>query len=90
MLFRSVFSVSAGGIPGSVDLRAESVVRGSHEWQYSADAANANGWIEIDPTVQASASISGLGTLKRYFFRHRTVTVEGPTEWDEPISILVV
>jgi hypothetical protein len=86
---KQTFSVSVGGIPGTVDLTGESVKRGSHEWQYSLDPANASGWVNAIPTVQAATTISGLEIGKRYYFRHRIVAIDGPTDWNEPESIIV-
>jgi len=83
------FSVSAGGIPGTVDLTGESIQRGSHEWQYSVDTTNVNGWVNAIPTVQANTTITGLEIAKRYYFRHRIIAITGPTDWTEPESIIV-
>lgn len=84
------FGVKHGNVSGSVDLTGPSVDRGSHEWQYSADPSNPNNWVDAESTVRASTTIGGLEIGKRYYFRHRLVTPDGLTEWDEPESIVVV
>ena len=87
---KQTFTVSYGNIPGSVDLTGASITRGSHEWEYKTDATNANEWISAEPTVQASTTIHGLEISKRYYFRHRSITTDGPTDWDDPLSLIVV
>ena len=87
---KQVFSVSAGGIPGSVYLTAASIVRGGHEWESSTDITSAAGWIRIEPTVQAHTTVTGLATPKLYYFRHRSVTPDGTSDWDDVLSIMVV
>jgi hypothetical protein len=87
---KHIFSVSSGTLPGTVDLVGESIRRGTHEWQYTPDPNNANSWINAEPTVQSTTTISGLEIAKRYYFRHRLITIDGPTDWAEPMSIIVV
>ena len=85
---KQTFRVKAGNLPGTILLFAESVKRGSHEWQYNNPPAD--GWTDAEPTVQASTMIMGLESGKRYSFRHRTVLPGGTTAWGDPESILVV
>jgi len=86
---KQVFTVSQGVISGSVDLTGASLNRSAHEWQHNNDVANASGWVSDPTTIQASTTISGLEVAKRYYFRHRIVTIDGATDWDDPVSILV-
>ncbi|MBI3501113.1 MAG: hypothetical protein HY063_04900 [Bacteroidetes bacterium] len=83
------FGVQAGELPGTADLTAAHVKRGSHEWGYTQDLSNPNGWIDGGTTVQAHTTISGLETGKRYFFRHRSILPEGPSAWEGPAELVV-
>lgn len=85
-----VFSVVPGEFPGTVELTAPSVKRGTHEWQYSPDAGNPDTWISADPTTKAAVIIAGLTSFKRYYFRHRVVLKSGPSVWDAPINVVVL
>ena len=86
---KQVFTVERGKLPGTVILLAERVVRGIHEWSYSLDLSNANGWIEVDPTTKATTTITGLESGKRIWFRHRSVTKDGPAAYDGPVDIII-
>lgn len=78
-----------GDKPGTVVLTAEHVERGTHEWEYSLNPSDSNGWIEVDPTTKATTTIEELESGKRYFFRHRSVSVFGPSAWEGPIDMIV-
>lgn len=87
---KRTFSVSYGNIPGTMELSAASVTRGSHEWRYTTDVTSVSGWINVDATVQASTIIEGLEIGKKHYFSHRAITPDGPTDWDDPESLTVV
>ncbi len=86
---RQTFSIVRGEMPGTIQVLAESVPRGSHEWQYTTDIAESTGWIDGEPTVQAHTTFTGLESGKRYFFRHRTVLPRGPSPWSDPQGVIV-
>ena len=86
---KKVFTAESGKLPGSVILTAEHVRIGTHEWQYSPDAFDSKAWKEVDPTSKATVTIQGLESAKRYFFRHRSVSKDGPSAWDGPIEFIV-
>ncbi|MBI4930562.1 MAG: hypothetical protein HY841_07360 [Bacteroidetes bacterium] len=86
---KRVFTVSNGNLPGTVELVAERAVRGSHEWQYTQDLSDPNSWIDAESTTQASVTVSGLESGKRYWFRHRAILPDGPTDYDGPVDIIV-
>lgn len=86
---KQVFTVELGKKPGTVILTAESVKRGTHEWQYSLNPSDADGWIEVDPTTKSTTAIIGLESGKRYWFRHRSVSKEGTSAYDGPVDIIV-
>lgn len=86
---KQIFRALLGELPGSVILIAESVKRGSHEWQYSRDTANPNGWIPAVSTTEATVTIPGLDSGTRYWFRHRSILPGGPTAYDGPANLIV-
>jgi len=86
---KRVFTVTVGKLSGTVELVAERAVRGSHEWQYTLDLSDPNSWIDAESTTQASVTVSGLESGKRYWFRHRAILSDGPTDYDGPIDIIV-
>lgn len=86
---KQVFTVEAGKLPGTVMLIAERIVRGIHEWQYSLNVSDPEGWKEVDPTTKATTTITGLESGKRYWFRHRSVSKEGPSGYDGPVDSIV-
>jgi spore coat protein U-like protein len=73
-----------------VYLTAAKALRGSHEWESSSDITLATAWVRIEPTVQAHTTVTGLATPKLYYFRHRSITPDGASDWDDTISITVV
>ena len=83
------FSIKPSGV-GAVKLTAEKVIRGSHEWQYTATPGSAASWIDAGLGTKASITISGLTSGVRYYFRHRRVLKTGPTEWDGPENTIVL
>lgn len=82
------FDVLAGELPGTADLTAARTKRGSHEWGYTQNLSD-NSWTDAGTTVQASITISGLESTKRYWFHHRAVLANGPTAWDGPADLVV-
>ena len=75
------FKVEFGGVSGSVKMSAPGIPgnHGSHEWQHSTDGHN---WIPFTGTVDAHTTEAGLIPGSIMDFRHRTITREGPSEWD--------
>jgi len=87
---KQVFSVEHGNLSGSIDLLAAGIERGIHDWQYHEDGIQPIVWINAPSTNKATTTISNLVVGKRYFVRHRTVVSEGTTDWEEPLSIVVI
>ncbi|MBI3511657.1 MAG: hypothetical protein HY064_13430 [Bacteroidetes bacterium] len=85
-----VFGVKHGSVSGSIDLRAEGIERGMHNWEYAMEPSMANGWHLAPATMQAHTTINGLTVGAQYSFRHRAVTKEGEQDWGQPLSIVVV
>jgi hypothetical protein len=75
-------------VSGAVHLFARAAKsRASYEWQYSTDEEH---WLSGAPTVRADATLHGLAYGTVYFFRYRTVTKEGVSDWSQIVSRLVV
>jgi hypothetical protein len=87
---KRVFSATAGNTPGSAVLVAAHVNRGAHDWQYTLDPNQANSWIQVEQTIQATVTISGLESFKRYYFRHRLILKDGATAWENPVELLAL
>ena len=86
---KRTFGAKAGEMPGTAELTAEHISRGMHEWQYTSDISNPSGWISVEPTLKAAVTISGLESGKLYFFRHRSILKDGPTDYDGPADCRV-
>jgi hypothetical protein len=87
---KQVFSANHGTTQGSVILVADSIVRGTHEWQYTNDLTNPSLWIAVTPTIKASVTITGLERFKTYYFHHRVLLADGYSEWENPVELTVI
>ena len=87
---KQTFGAEAGSMPGTAELTAEHVSRGMHEWQYTSDLSNPNAWISVEPTTKATITIIGLESGRMYFFRHRAILKDGPTDYDGPVDCRVL
>lgn len=75
-------------VSGTVKVVAKAVKGGlSHEWQFSTDGAKT--WSAAPPTSKASTIIPGLQPGVLHAFRQRVITKNGPSDWSQPISVLV-
>jgi hypothetical protein len=59
----------------------------SYEWAISHDEKET--WASLPPTKQATTTVRELTPGSRVYFRYRAVTPAGPTDWRDPISIIV-
>jgi len=83
-----VFSAKAGTVSGSVKLTAPVAGhRAAYLWQFSTDAGKT--WIDVPPTLQSRATLSGLPAGTSVQFRYRSVVKGGAADWSPPISLLV-
>ena len=57
-------------------------VRTSYDWQQSSDGES---WIDLPRTMRADADVSELVAGSRYFFRYRTLTKEGVSDWSQVV-----
>jgi len=82
------FEAKQGKRSGSVRLvvRHPGVVT-SFDWQYSIDGEH---WTDAQSKVRANVDIDGLTPGTRYWFRYRTLTAEGTSDWSERLTLLVV
>ena len=75
-------------VSGAVHLFARAAKgRASYDWQYSKGEEP---WLFGPRTVRADVKLHGLARGAVYFFRYRTVTKEGVSDWSEVVSLLVV
>jgi hypothetical protein len=83
-----VFTVKPGAISGAVDIVAATAAhRASYEWQYTTDGGKT--WIEAPPSLRAKTTITGLPVATVAQFRYRSVTKAGPSDWSQPVTLVV-
>ena len=78
---------------GSVRLVAKALLGAvAYLWQMAIDDAAGTGlvWIAIGSSTRANFEVSGLEVMKRYKFRFAAVTVDGTTDYCEPISKIII
>jgi len=73
---------------GSVRLEVRDPgVEASFDWQWSTDGVH---WADAGRTVHTHLDLHELTPGTVYFFRYRTLTSEGLTDWSDPFKLLVV
>jgi len=78
--------VRYGKVPGVLIIEAKAVGRkASYYWQMSTDQAK---WSDLPTTMVATASVQGLTPATIYYFRVRTLTTAGLSEWSMVASII--
>jgi hypothetical protein len=83
-----VFAAKAGALSGTANLVAATAgPRAAYEWEYSTDGGKT--WIAAGPTLQAKTSVSGLQAGSTVYFRHRSVTKAGASDWSAAVSLMV-
>ena len=60
-------------------------VRSTHEWQSSIDGKT---WVDMPPTMQGKTTATGFTPGTTVYFRHRTLTKSGLSDWSQPISVM--
>ena len=78
---------------GSVRLVAKALLGAvAYLWQMAIDDAAGTGlvWIAIGSSTRANFEVSGLEVMKRYKFRFAAVTVDGTTDYCEPVSKIII
>jgi len=85
---KPAFAVKLGPVSGSAHLVVKAAGgRGSYEWAYSTDGGKT--WVDAPPTTQAKATITGLPVATTVQFRFRAIVKTGPTDWSQPLSLVV-
>ncbi len=84
---KRVFKAAQGPLSGLVELEAAFAGRfATHYWQMSTDQKV---WSSLPDTHKGSTSVANLTPGTIYFFRHRALTANGLSDWDQIVSILV-
>jgi hypothetical protein len=85
---RDPLTVYLGRASGSVRLVATAAAdRASYDWQVSEDGET---WRALPSTLGARTTLSGLVPVRVYYFRVRSVTKRGVSDWGDPVSRLVL
>jgi hypothetical protein len=75
-----------GAVPATVALEAKALRRrASYQWQMSTDQKV---WSDLPSTVKAATVVTGLTPATTYYFRFRTLTADGLSDWSPAISII--
>jgi hypothetical protein len=75
-----------GKVPGQVVLDAKALKAPvAYRWQMSTDQAS---WTDLPETFRAATMVAGLTPATTYYFRLRTMTREGLSEWSPVVSII--
>jgi hypothetical protein len=84
-----VKAIAGGGAELSGKVKGK---RCAHEWQCTLDPTDSTGWYKkiIDTTLQAKTTVTGFTFGNTVYFRHRCILMDGPTEWDDVISIHII
>jgi hypothetical protein len=86
--YKGELTIKDGLRSGEVEIVARAVAKqASYEWQYSQDGSV---WIDLEPTLQASTTLSGLTRCVRYAFRFRALYRGGRGDFGQVVWHLVV
>ena len=78
--------VKYGAVSGAAVLRARLLKgKGIHAWQMSTDEKT---WTDLPATTKASTTVTGLTPATVYYFRHRTYTKVGYSDWGPVVSFI--
>ena len=81
------FEASNGEHSGEVLLKHKAVQGAkSWVWQYSTDGIE---WTHSGISTQTSYLVTGLTPVSKYWFRSAYVTIDGQSEWSNPVSEVV-
>jgi hypothetical protein len=81
------FEASNGEHSGEVLLKHKAVQGAkSWVWQYSTDGVE---WTHSGISTQTSYLVTGLTPVSKYWFRSAYVTIDGQSEWSNPVSEVV-
>lgn len=75
------------GVPGEVAISAKSVgPMAVYYWEHSADQVT---WSALPETLKASTTMSDLPWAKMHYFRFRTLTPAGKSDYSQSVGLLV-
>ena len=81
------FLAFAGDNEGDIDLDWDSVKKSkSYELQRSGDPITATSWIAAGTVTKSKATISGLTSGSKNWFRVRAIGAAGPSPWSDPAT----
>jgi len=76
-----------GNAPGRVVLDARALPRPvQYRWQMSTDQTT---WTDLPDTFNASTTVDGLTAATVVYFRLRTITRNGPSDWSAVVNLIV-
>jgi len=85
---KAELTVQSGRTSGSVHLYARAVAKqAAYEWQYGQDGVI---YIDLEPTLQADTTLSGLTPGVRYAFRYRPLYRGGRGDWSQVVWFMAV
>jgi hypothetical protein len=77
------------GKPGELKLQCQAVDRGTHEFQMCTDLTKQD-WNTINRGTRGRILVTGLPPGAWYYFRHRTITAQGTSEWSDVIAVYLI
>ena len=84
---KPAIAAKQGKVPGRVVLEAKALPRPvQYRWQMSSDQKS---WTDLPESFNATITVDGLTPATYYYFRLRTVTRAGPSDWSVVVSIIV-
>jgi hypothetical protein len=85
---KAAFAAQQGKTSGTARLTVRHPgTTASFDWQTSTDGEH---WVDGPRTVRADVDIKELTPGTRYWFRYRTLTKDGTSDWSDALSLLVV
>ncbi len=83
---KAALSARYGKVPTTSLLSAKAAKgRVSYQWQRSVDQVT---WIDLPATMHASTLVTGLTPATIYYFRFRTLTSAGLSDWSAAVSFI--
>jgi hypothetical protein len=80
------FVARYGPGPGQLVLDVRAVARhAAYQWQMSSDGAS---WVDLPATLECTTTVSGLVPASVYFFRFRTLTKAGMSDWSNVLRVI--
>jgi hypothetical protein len=84
-----VFTAVCGVLAGSVILKAPGSIL-SHQWEYTTDITGYTNRIELKTTSVATLEVNNLPVKTEIAFFHKPNIVGKDTDWEGPVTIMVI